>query len=258
MAIRINGKLVSRDPVTGILTGPGTGKSAGKAIQKGQAKAVKQSGIGPMGPPMPRTNRLVADAPPPGSGTIQTGPPGSDGSMGASVCRTIFEPGWKRDLCVWGAKRIFGSTGEPTGGGSGTPTQNIQQQQAGGGQDQSCPPGMIRLPGLGCMGRQEGNGGAVTTQAGGAAVQGSFGMPAIQPTVESRTHRSCPDGMVLGKDNLCYPKAILSRRSKFRKWRQPRRPMFTAGDLNAIRRAERLKKKARKIGKDLGLKVTKR
>lgn len=120
-----------------------------------------------------------------------------------------------------------------------------------------CPRGTREIFGR-CVGVPLGDAPGGNGASGGRAVVGSFNLPAIQPEVETRTHRSCPDGMVLGRDNLCYPKAILSRRSKFRKWRQPRRPMFTAGDLNAIRRAERLKGKAKKIGKDLGFKVTKK
>jgi len=95
-------------------------------------------------------------------------------------------------------------------------------------------------------------------QGGGQAVMGSFGLPAMAPRVEARTHRSCGPGMVLGKDNLCYPRGILSRRSKFRKWRQPPRPPVTSGDVKAIRRAARAKDRVKDLAKDVGFRCKKR
>lgn len=246
MAIRINGNVVQWDPATGRLTGPGTGAAAGKvlkaqekAVAKG-AKKVSDPGVAAttvFGGGGPTSLLFGGFGPPAGPGGFPK-PPGSSSSGGDGFCGLL--EGTARRLCEAGSSLVDS------------------------GRSSECPPGQINVPFLGCWGRRAAeNGGATGTDGGGPmgggrAVQGSFGMPAIEPTVETRTHRSCPDGMVLGKDNLCYPKAILSRRSRFRKWRQPRRPMFTAGDLNAIRRAERLKKKARSIGKDLGLKVTKR
>lgn len=167
-------------------------------------------------------------------------PAGGGGGLG-SLCN-LLPIGTARQLCQAGAGAIGG------GGGGG-----------GGSQLAGCPDGTIKV-GNRCVAPGDAfpGGDPFITGAGGNAVQGGFGLPAITPTVEQRTHRTCPDGMVLGKDNLCYPKAVLSRRSRFRKWRQPRRPLFTAGDMNAIRRAERLKKKAKGIAKDLGFSVRKR
>lgn len=95
-------------------------------------------------------------------------------------------------------------------------------------------------------------------QRGGAAVMGAFGLPAKEPEIEERIHRSCGPGMVLGKDNLCYPRAVLSRRSKFRKWRQPPRPPVTSGDVKAIRRATRARERVKELAKDVGFKTPKR
>ena len=77
------------------------------------------------------------------------------------------------------------------------------------------------------------------------AVAGAFGMPAMVPFAESRTHLSCPPGMVLGRDDLCYPKQVLRRDSKFRKWRPGMRPILTGGERHGITKAKRSINKAR-------------
>jgi hypothetical protein len=88
--------------------------------------------------------------------------------------------------------------------------------------------------------------------AGGQAVQGGFGLPAVTPTVFQQPIRRCPRGFVLGLDNLCYPKAILPRRSKLRKHRPPPRPAVTGGDVAAIRRADATRKRLVKLTKAAG------
>lgn len=75
----------------------------------------------------------------------------------------------------------------------------------------------------------------------GDATMGRFGA-ALQPFDESRTHLSCPPGMVLGAREanggyLCYNRRDL--RNNDRKWPKGRRPLLTGGDLNAISRAAR-------------------
>jgi len=94
--------------------------------------------------------------------------------------------------------------------------------------------------------------------AGSQAVAGAFGMPAMVPVAEPRTRLTCPPGMVLGEDDLCYPKAILRRDSRFRKWRPGRRPVLTGGDLNAISRARRAVTRARGAVSSLGVTVKKK
>lgn len=68
------------------------------------------------------------------------------------------------------------------------------------------------------------------------AVQGAFGLAAMAPFAETRVHLDCPKGMVLGRDNLCYPKQVLRRNSKFRKWRSGPKPPVSAADAKMIRR----------------------
>lgn len=129
-----------------------------------------------------------------------------------------------------------------------------------------CPPGRIRVESscVDLTALPPGGTPAVVPQsgtvatAGGGAVMGGFGMPAMAPTVVTRLHRICGPGMVLGKDNLCYPKAVLSRRSRFRKWRQPPRPPVTSSDVKAIRRAARARDRVSALAQDVGFKKPKR
>lgn len=99
---------------------------------------------------------------------------------------------------------------------------------------------------------------AVARQRGGfQAVEGAFGMPAMVPEEQMRVTLVCPRGMVLGDDNLCYPKAVLPRRSKFRKWRGEARPVVSAADAKAIRRAASARDRVLKLAKDVGLHASK-
>jgi len=92
----------------------------------------------------------------------------------------------------------------------------------------------------------------------GMAVQGAFGMPAMQPMSEMRRRLSCPSGMVLGKDDLCYPRAVLRRDSRFRKWRPGMRPVLTGGERHGIARARRSITRAKEATAGLGITVKKR
>lgn len=154
------------------------------------------------------------------------------------------------------------------GGGGGDGRARGTQLTAPGG----CPKGTIRFGGN-CVdpsavlpgGRpgvfpESGTpvGGGCPDGAPRATTVGSFGLPAAEPCVETRIHRSCGPGMVLGKDNLCYPRQVLSRRSRFRKWRQPPRPPVTSGDVKAIRRAARTRDRVKELAKDVGFKTPKR
>ena len=178
--------------------------------------------------------------PPPGGG-LPNLPGGGSGGGGLGGLCDLLPSGFARDACKAGTS-LFGPGGN--GGSNG---------------GANCPDGQIRL-GSRCVSPGDAfpGGDPFITPAGNQATQGSFGMPALTPTIEQRTVHSCPAGMVLGKDNLCYPKAILSRRSKFRKWKGEARPPVTAADAKAIRRAERVKNRVKTLGKDVGLKVTNR
>jgi len=90
----------------------------------------------------------------------------------------------------------------------------------------------------------------------GGAVNGMFGVGLV-PRAEVQTVRSCPRGMVLGKDGVCYSKRTL--RKSDRMWDPGTKPLMTGGDRNAIRRAaaagrklERAKKQLRGASKALG------
>jgi len=91
------------------------------------------------------------------------------------------------------------------------------------------------------------------TEAGGQAVAGGFGLPAYTPLIEQTTVRRCGPRMVLGFDNLCYPKAVLPPRSQFRKWKRPPRTTLSRRDEAAIRRAAGAKDRVLSLAKEAGL-----
>ena len=175
-------------------------------------------------PPIPR--------PPPFTPLVPAGP-GFDprgpqpGGLGTAACNLLS--GTARDLCLLG----IGFFGQPQEGG-GRPALP-QFPGAGPGTDITRDPGEI-LPGQ-------------------VATVGAFGLPALSPTGVSRLVRKCGRGMVLGVDNLCYPKAVLTGRSKFRKWRRPVRPPVTRRDVVAIRRAAGARDRVKELAKDVGLKI---
>jgi len=76
---------------------------------------------------------------------------------------------------------------------------------------------------------------------------GSPGRPVEYPGAMSVTRLRCRKGFVLNTDNLC--EWGLARNSRARKWRPGRKPLFTGGDLNAIKKAESLGEKAENIFK---------
>lgn len=178
-------------------------------------------------------------------------------------------------------EQIGGTTGEGIGTALGTFLEDLLRKKAGGGTGTPssggqtnltgtvapCPEGtrrvgtkcvdLLALPPGGKPGVIPAPGTAVGAP-GGTAVMGAFGLPAMSPRIETRVHRSCGPGMVLGKDNLCYPKRVLPRRSNMRKWKGDRRPPVTAADARAIRRAERARGRVKDLAKDVGFSVKKR
>ena len=182
-------------------------------------------------PPVPPFTPLA----PAGPGFDPRGP--QPGGLGAAACNLLS--GTARDLCLLGIG-LF----QP-----GTPTFGPVD----------CPAGMIRL-GERCIDLTAlPPGGDPAFQpvptGGGQATVGAFGLPALSPTGISRLVRKCGRGMVLGVDNLCYPKAVLTGRSKFRKWRRPVRPPVTRRDVIAIRRAAGARDRVKELAKDVGLKI---
>jgi len=132
------------------------------------------------------------------------------------------------------------------------------------GQGRCLKPGVdcgveIDLPGpIAAIERFLPGGATGTQQAGGQAIAGAFGMPAIVPLQVPSSRFDCPPGMVLGKDNLCYPRQVLRRDSKFRKWRPGPRPILTGGQRSAIRKARSAVSSAREAISGFGITVAKK
>lgn len=101
-----------------------------------------------------------------------------------------------------------------------------------------------------------GAGGAVAFEFG--AVQGAFGLPATVPMSMPATRLRCPRGMVLAIDNLCYPRSVLPRRSKNRKWRAARRPPVSNKTMRALAALDTVDDALKKLSKAGGFKPPKR
>ena len=90
------------------------------------------------------------------------------------------------------------------------------------------------------------------------ATSGSFGMPAMMPISVQSQRLVCPSGMVLGRDELCYPRAVLRRDSRFRKWKPGARPILTGGERRSIQKAKRSIERARGAISGVGISVTRK
>ena len=195
----------------------------------------------------------------PGQGLSLSGILGGIG-RGIKGAVTGFAAGGPAGGVLGGLGGIFG------GGGGGGP-----QQFTGS----SCPDGFVfrngRCEVSGFRGTAErflpgGSTGVLPGPVGGGeATVGAFGLPAMLPAQVGTVVRNngtvgpilrCGAGMVLGKDDLCYPTQILTGRSRFRKHKKARRAPVTAADAEAIRRAARTKDRVKRLAKDVGLKMT--
>jgi len=195
----------------------------------------------PRGPITPRPSSPLVPGPPPGGPMV----PGGGGLQGLGELGCNLLSGTARDICLLASGFLPGA---PGGGGD------------------TCPVGMVRL-GNSCIdltALPPGGDPAITPALPGAtgvtiptgqATVGAFGLPALAPQGVSRLVRKCGRGMVLGVDNLCYPKAVLTGRSKFRKWRRAVRPPVTRRDVVAIRRAAGARDRVKELAKDVGLKI---
>lgn len=101
----------------------------------------------------------------------------------------------------------------------------------------------------------------------GESTVGAFGLPALFPAQVGTITRNdggvspilrCRPGFVLGTDDLCYPKAILSGRSKFRKHKRSVRPPITRADMAAINRAAAAQERVKDLASKVGFSVKKR
>lgn len=237
-------------------------------IQQGRSSvsiAPRGFGGGGRSGPVPR-NRLVPRGPrrpvdfSPGVGT-----PNPFGLGGIVDFLTDFIPGG--DLIDRGIDVIGGLFDRGRGGGGRT------------GLDAGCPDGFRRNPRTGRCEAEGIRGGLERFIPGGRtgvlpapgqtgeAVVGAFGLPAFVPAQagvittkegDQRPILRCPTGMVLGKDDLCYPKSVLGARNRFRKHKRAPRPPVTAQDAKAIRRANRVKDKVKDLAKDVGFSCRRR
>jgi len=79
----------------------------------------------------------------------------------------------------------------------------------------------------------------------GAAVMGAFGA-ALEPAAMASTRLMCPRGTVLGRDNLCYNRRDL--RKSERKWDPGTKPVLTGGQVNTLKKAQRIQERMKKLG----------
>ena len=79
----------------------------------------------------------------------------------------------------------------------------------------------------------------------GVAVMGSFGA-ALEPAQMPATRLRCPRGTVLGRDDLCYNKRDL--RKSERKWPPGTKPVLTGGQVNTLRKAQRIQGRLVSLG----------
>jgi hypothetical protein len=161
----------------------------------------------------------------PGTVTI----PGNTSSSGGFVSDALNQLGRS---AVSGAsqyvmRRLAGTGSEPPTGEAPIP----------GLVGDTCPDGSARILGR-CVNPMAAlpGGAPFISDPYGSAVKGQFGV-ALTPSMQPQTRLSCPRGMVLGMDDLCYNKRDL--RKDERKWVPPRKPLMTGGDLNAIAKAAR-------------------
>ena len=150
------------------------------------------------------------------------------------------------------------------GGGSGSGALSAEGMGGSG-----CPTGYTWNPTIGECIEVGGNGSTGVSIAPGsgygAAVMGSFGIPALQPAQVGEVRNSrggispilrCPPGAVLGKDNLCYMKGSIPR--QYRKWKPKPKPVMSAADAKALRRIGTLQKKVTRLAGSAGLTCRKR
>lgn len=217
----------------------GSGIRPSKAFmsQPGFIQRRKIQSTGPFAHPPPppgefqRTMKLVEG----GGGTMTTQAPG----LTDTICSNL--PSYLQGLC------------RDAGGFLGGRFQQRQPQGGGGTTTVTCPEGTIRInENCVALGDAFPGGDPFITGAGGTAVTGSFGLPGVTPVQEQRRHLKCPRGMVLGTDEVCYPKSVLPRRSGFRKWKGDRKPPVSVSDMQAIRQAARARDRVKRLAGDVG------
>ncbi len=226
----------------------------GKLSQIGGISFRDQIGFDPA-PPLGGSRTGLVSRPPPIPGLPPTLPTPGLPTGGVSVDTNFFQsqnvtslaganavcsllPPAAQPACNAAAAVIFGST---VGGGPLVP--------------EDCPQGRVKIGGK-CVDLSAAAPGGVplTTDVGEfTAVSGGFGIAGFIPLAEERIVMSCPRGFVLGIDNICYSKAQLPKRSKFRKWKGEIAPPISRRDVRAINRAAGAKERVLELAKKAGL-----
>lgn len=168
-----------------------------------------------------------------------------------SVAKTLI-PGPIDDLIIDTVSGRVGSQNQP-GAEANCPPGFQVNSKTGVCEAIGVVPAIQRfLPGgqTGTLPQVPATGGVAPANGYGAAVMGTFGVPALQPVQASTMTLRCPPGSVLGKDNLCYQKGSIP--PKFRKWRPGRKPPISAGDWKALQTADRVKNKAKTVAGKAG------
>ena len=108
---------------------------------------------------------------------------------------------------------------------------------------------LVRLPGGGCEfpGSPRGE--------PGEARMGRYGA-ALDPMFRTINQRVCLEGMILGKDRLCYNKGAIS--NKERLWPRGTPPLLTGGEMACIRKADTARGKVARTAKRLGIQTATR
>lgn len=209
---------------------------------------------------LPTTINPLTGKPGPVAGPTSGGSGCGGSSLAEIGCEFLFPScGPEYRACVAAGTALIPSGGNRPGGGKpgDNPGTGIVPQN--GGTMEECPSGYYKV-GNQCVspGDMFPGGTPGIVPAGGGAVQGAFGLPAIRPAQQQRVRLRCPSGMVLGKDNLCYPKQLLGPRSKYRKWRADPKPKVSAAEWKTLKRAERTRDKIKEVAKTAGYSVKKR
>lgn len=188
----------------------------------------------------------IGGIPTQGRPVIHRGQAGTDlggaigGTIGGETGRTLGGAigGFIEDLL-----NRSGSGNKP-GQGAATGTTNLTG--TGGG---TCPTGTISIAGT-CVDLVPGG----ATSGQGLIVPGLNGsqlLPgAVAPGAVQTMRLRCPEGMVLGRDNMCYWKQVLPK--KFRKWQPAPKPPVSAADAKAIRRADAAKNRVKRLATKSG------
>jgi hypothetical protein len=119
------------------------------------------------------------------------------------------------------------------------------------GVDPRNPGTTVAVPGMaGAIQRFLPGGRTGTVTVGGP---GGFGpsMAGHAPEEKPVSRADCGRGYVLGQNGLCYDKRIIP--NKMRMWPKGPRPLLTGGEMNTVRKAERLRGRVTKAADLYGL-----